>query len=50
MLPGRLQLLHVSLQASPQQTPSVQKPELHSFPATHAAPSAFLTAHAFAPQ
>jgi hypothetical protein len=33
-----------------QQTPSVQKPELHSLPAAHATPLAFLTAHAFAPQ
>jgi hypothetical protein len=45
-LPPRLQLLHVSVHATKQHTPSVQKPDAHSLVAAHAVPSVFLGAHA----
>jgi hypothetical protein len=49
-LPVRLQLLQVSVHASPQQTPSVQNPDLHSLVAPHAAPRSFFGAQAPAAQ
>jgi len=49
-VPVRLQLLQLSVQASAQQTPSVQKPDLHSLACPQAVPSFFLSAQLPAPQ
>jgi hypothetical protein len=46
MLPDRLQLRQVSVQASLQHTPSAQKPDLHSFAAAQVAPASLRAAHA----
>jgi hypothetical protein len=49
-VPDRLQLLQVSVHASAQQTPSVQKPDWHSLAWPHAVPSFFLSAQVPEPQ
>jgi hypothetical protein len=49
-LPVRLQLLQVSVHASPQQTPSVQNPDLHSLAAPQEPPRSFFGAQALAAQ
>ena len=45
-LPGSAQLLHSSVQALEQQTPSTQLPEVHSFEVPHIRPFAFFGEHA----
>jgi len=47
--PEPLQLRHLSAQAVPQQAPSTQKPDLHSWLLLHATPASFCGKHDSSP-